>query len=133
MPYTQVPKVCIHLLKRILILWIAVSPLLFYWQLLCKEKSLVDWTWEKGISITVHSFLNYMYSYTVYCLSFAVNNFRCFMSLLSFSENVSGYLLLQAFIVFTWKNLPKTFTVANQSTKNMKGFTANSKQYKVHS
>ena len=35
-------------------------------------------------------------------------------------ENVHSYQLLQTFIVFKFKNLPKTFTVAKQSAKNTK-------------
>ena len=72
-----------------------------------------------------------MRAVTVYCLSFSVKIFRCFMSLPSIPKNIRSQQLLQAFIVFMCKNSPKTFTVVKQFAKMQKFFTANNKQYTV--
>ena len=39
-----------------------------------------------------------------------------------------GYQLLQAFLVFTWKNSPKNFCGCKVIHENMKFFTTNNKQ-----
>ena len=61
--------------------------------------------------------------YKYHCLLFTVKNFHCSTSLLSFPKNIRGHQLLQAFIVFTCKNITKNLLwLQSNPQKNMKVF-----------
>ena len=70
-----------------------------------KQDQYMKYYWGQSIVVNYHQ--NKMV--TVFCLIFAVKNFRCSTSLPSFLKNVCGYQFLQAFIVFMCKTLPKNF------------------------
>ena len=66
--------------------------------------------------------LSYKYTIYMYCLSFTGKSFAVSHIHLYSTKNVHSYQQLQTFIVFMFKNSPKTFTVAKQSVKNTKVF-----------
>ena len=64
------------------------------------------------LGFTVADGLKYCRTGTVYCLLFTVKNFHCTFHVSTFNlflKKVCGYQLLQTFMVFKCKNLPKTF------------------------